>query len=82
MNDAIDRVTVDDWKNCVKHAERLQDEDFLKEIGRDEILERIVINIGDDSDNTDSELSDTQDLAEDDDDDDDDVNDPLAMPLS
>lgn len=80
MNDAIDRVTVDDWKNCVKHAERLQDEDFRKEIGRDEILERIVINIGDDSDNTDSELSDTQDLAEDDDDDD--VNDPLAMPLS
>lgn len=66
-------------KNCVKHAERLQDEDFRKEIGRDEILERIVINIGDDSDNTDSELSDTQDLAEDDDND---VNDPLAMPLS
>ena len=43
-------------------------------------MERTVINIGDDSDNTDSELSYMQDLEEDDEDGG--VNDPLAMLLS
>ena len=37
---------------CVRHAEKLQEDDFLKEIGRDTILEPIIINLQEtDSDN-------------------------------
>jgi hypothetical protein len=36
-SDAIDRVTVEDWQKCVRHAERLQEDDFVKECSRDSI---------------------------------------------
>ncbi|VVC30439.1 Hypothetical protein CINCED_3A016052 [Cinara cedri] len=44
-NIAIESVTVDNWKRCVNHCERLQDEDFIKEGFRDKILEPIVLTI-------------------------------------
>jgi hypothetical protein len=47
MSDAIDRVTVEDWKRCVRHAERLRENDFVKECSRDSIIEPIVINLRD-----------------------------------
>jgi transposase len=52
MSDAIDRVTVEDWQKCVRHAERLQHDYFVKECSRDSIIEPIVINLRDsDTDN-------------------------------
>ena len=41
MNEELDNVT---QASCVRHAEKLQEDDFLKEIGRDTILEPIIIN--------------------------------------
>jgi hypothetical protein len=51
----------------------LQQEDFHKEIARDEVIQRISINLGDESD--DSEQSDTEGEE------DDDSDEPLAIPL-
>jgi hypothetical protein len=53
MSDAIARVTVDDWQKCVRHAERLQDDDSVKECSRDSIIELIVINLWDSDTDTD-----------------------------
>jgi hypothetical protein len=58
MNEVIDRVTKVDWISRVRHAEQLQEEDFHKEIARDEVIQRFTTNVGDESD--DSELSDTE----------------------
>jgi hypothetical protein len=46
-NEELDRATQEDWAPCVRHAEKPQKEDFAKEIGQDEILEPIVINLED-----------------------------------
>jgi hypothetical protein len=46
-NEELARVTQEDWASCLRHTEKLQEEDFAKEIGRDEILELIVINLQD-----------------------------------
>jgi hypothetical protein len=56
MSDVIDRVTVEDWKKCVRHAKRLQEDDFVKECSRDSIIEPIVINLRDSDTNTDSDV--------------------------
>ncbi|KAL4153109.1 hypothetical protein QTP88_000942 [Uroleucon formosanum] len=44
-NIAIENVTVDNWKRCVDHCERLQNEDYIKEGFRDQILESIILTI-------------------------------------
>jgi hypothetical protein len=54
MNEAIDRVTKDDWISRIRYAEQLQEEDFYKEIPEDEVMQLIAKNLGDESD--DSEL--------------------------
>ena len=52
MNEELDNVTQAQWASCVRHAEKLQKDGFLKEIGRDTILEPIIINLQEtDSDN-------------------------------
>ena len=45
MNEELDNETQAQWASCVKHAEKLQEDDFLKEIGRDTILEPVIINL-------------------------------------
>jgi hypothetical protein len=67
-------VTQEDWASCVRHAGNLQEEDFVKEIGWDEILEPIVINLQDSE--TQNEVSDENDsdVTGDNDDDDDTLN--------
>lgn len=42
INEALDAVTINDWKKCVHHTEDIQNEDNKKEIMRDTILEPIV----------------------------------------
>ncbi|XP_050063312.1 uncharacterized protein LOC114123868 [Aphis gossypii] len=55
-HEALDAVTIDDWKKCVRHAEQIQDEDNKKEIMRDTMMERIIMTIlPDDSDWSDEE---------------------------
>ncbi|KAL4084185.1 hypothetical protein QTP88_028015 [Uroleucon formosanum] len=34
-NEALDSVSKSDWEKCVEHAEKIQDEDYEKEILRD-----------------------------------------------
>jgi len=44
-HDALDSVTVDDWKRCETHCNKLQGDDYVKEGLRDEILEPIFMTI-------------------------------------
>jgi hypothetical protein len=55
LSDVIDRVTVEDWQKCVRHAERLQGDDFVNKCSRDSIIEPIVINLRDSDTNSDSD---------------------------
>ncbi|XP_054272538.1 uncharacterized protein LOC128992822 [Macrosteles quadrilineatus] len=50
LENAMNHVTVKDWKKCVIHAENIQEEDFLKEGLRDEIMEPFITNLHDDTD--------------------------------
>jgi hypothetical protein len=63
MHETIDRVTQEDWISRARHAEQLQ-EDFHKQIARDEVMQRITINLEDTND--DSELSDMESEQDDD----------------
>ncbi|XP_060845982.1 uncharacterized protein LOC132925616 [Rhopalosiphum padi] len=38
-NEALDAVTKEDWENCVRHTEKLQESDHRKEILRDALME-------------------------------------------
>lgn len=46
-HEAINNVTIENWKSCVKHAEELQEDDFRKEIVRDDV-QPLIIYFGDD----------------------------------
>jgi len=48
VHNALDSITTDDWKRCVLHCNKLQDDDFIKEGLRDEILEPIIMTINPD----------------------------------
>ena len=52
MQDSINNVSIEDWQKCVRHAEGLQEHDFVKEGLRDNRIESIIIRLGDDSDNS------------------------------
>ena len=41
VNEELDNVTQEQWAFCVKHAVLLQENNFVKEIGKDKILEKI-----------------------------------------
>ncbi|KAL4153697.1 hypothetical protein QTP88_001530 [Uroleucon formosanum] len=60
-NIAIENVTVDNWKRCVDHCERLQNEDYIKEGFRDQILEPIILTINPE-DSSESEDDDDESL--------------------
>jgi len=55
-HETLDAVTIDDWKKCVCHTEKIQNEDNKKEIMRDTMMEPIIMTIlPDDSDWSDDE---------------------------
>lgn len=60
-NIVIENVTVDNWKRCVDHREHLQNEDYIKEGFRDQILEPIVLTINPE-DSSESEDDDDESL--------------------
>lgn len=51
MHEAIDAVTPSNWERCVRHAEKLQEEDYEKEAFRDCIMEPIIMTIDSDDSN-------------------------------
>lgn len=62
LQDSINNVSVEDWQNCVRHAEALQEEDFVKEGLRDNCIENIIIRLCDDSDDSSDDSSNDDDL--------------------
>ncbi|GFS53359.1 hypothetical protein NPIL_43971 [Nephila pilipes] len=52
---SVPRVRVPLQKKCVEYAEKLQEDDSLKECVRDETIQKFVINLQDDSDSSFSE---------------------------
>jgi hypothetical protein len=72
-NEELDRATKEDWASCVRHAKKLQKEDFAKEIGQDEILGPIFINLEEsesEDDEDDSDITGAGGRCNDDDEDD------------
>jgi len=56
VHSALDSITTEDWRRCVLHCNKLQDDDFIKEGLRDEILEPIIMTINpDDSSESENE---------------------------
>lgn len=64
LHEALDKVSVDNWRKCVQHAERLQEEDFLKEGLRDNVLESIIVTLTDSSESDGSADTDEEEEAE------------------
>lgn len=60
-NEAIQNVTTEDWSRYVEHAEKLQKEDMEKELVREVQMERIIMTINPDNDDSDFRLSDDSD---------------------
>lgn len=48
-SEALDNVTVAQWEKCVRHAEKLQEDDWQKEIRRDDVLEPVLTILREDS---------------------------------
>lgn len=48
IHDTLKQVTVEDWRNCVRHAEKQQEVDFNKEVCRDNDVDPIIINLNSD----------------------------------
>lgn len=58
MKEEVDKVIVENWAEYVRHSEQLQEEDFVREIKRDDILESIAIHyLPPDSEPSDDELN-------------------------
>lgn len=60
FEEALRRIDRTSWENCVRHTEKLQEEDYQKELARDNVMEPLIINLADDSD-TDSSASSDED---------------------
>lgn len=45
MREAVDSVTKEDWINCVRYTEKIQEKDYQKEMHREVILEPIILTI-------------------------------------
>lgn len=62
VNNALDAITKEAWAKCGEHCNKLQDEDFVKEGLRDEILEPIILTINPDDSSTDEDENDDDEL--------------------
>lgn len=63
LDEALDKATIDDWKKCVRHAEKLQEEDYRKECIRDVTTQNVIINLESDSSDDDfSASSESEDM--------------------
>lgn len=77
----LGKVTQADWASCVRRAVKLQEDYYVKELGRDEISEPIVIHSQEnETENDEREDHDNDDNSSGEGEDDDD-NRPLVTPL-
>ena len=54
MHEVLDSVTIANWASLVAHAEKLQEDDYHKEVAKDSVIKNLIINLEDsDSDETD-----------------------------
>ena len=54
MQETLDRVTIADWASSIAHAEKLQEDDYHKEVAWDSVANNLIINLEDsDSNKTD-----------------------------
>lgn len=60
-HEAIQNVTIENWKRCVEHAENIQKQDIEKEMVREIQMERIILTINPDDDDSDFGLSEDDD---------------------
>ena len=49
-NQALDRITEQDWEKCAHHIEKIMLDDFNGEVVRDEVTEDFIINLSENSD--------------------------------
>uniref|UniRef100_A0A2S2NGI9 Tc1-like transposase DDE domain-containing protein n=1 Tax=Schizaphis graminum TaxID=13262 RepID=A0A2S2NGI9_SCHGA len=59
-HEAIDNVTVQHWKSCVEHAEKMQKEDLEKELIRESQMESVISTIIPEDDDDYSDFSDSE----------------------
>ena len=52
---AINSVTVEDWRKCIHHTRKVEDEYRTKDKAFDHLLESFIINIDDDSSESDED---------------------------
>jgi hypothetical protein len=45
MHEAIDSVTKENWINCVRHTDKIQEKDYQEEMHSEVILEPIILTI-------------------------------------
>ena len=43
--EAIDSISVSSWADCVRHAEKYQEDDFRREVAMDSVMEPVIINL-------------------------------------
>jgi len=64
MHKALDRATIADWASRVAHAEKLQEDDYHKEVTRDSVINNFIINL-EDSDSNETDEFGTEEEEED-----------------
>lgn len=57
LEEALNNVTITNWENSVRHSEKLQEDDFIKEGVRDDVVQPFLINLRD----SDSSYSESED---------------------
>lgn len=63
-NEALDSVSKSDWEKCVEHAEKIQDEDYEKEILRDSLTEPMILTFASDDSDFDTDGDSENDVDE------------------
>ena len=56
FKEALCRVTMENQKDCALYCKYLQEEDFIKEGIRDEVIQHFMINLKDESDSSFNEI--------------------------
>ncbi|XP_022173446.1 uncharacterized protein LOC111035921 [Myzus persicae] len=66
VNNALNEITKEAWAKYGENCSKQQDEDFIKEVLRDEMLEPIILTINSDESSTDEDENDENDENDDD----------------
>ncbi|KAJ4442396.1 hypothetical protein ANN_03982 [Periplaneta americana] len=64
-HEAVETISIEAWENCVRHAEKLQEKDYAREIRRDDIMEPFIINLEDSDEESEDDNADDDDTEND-----------------